>query len=300
MLTTLIIDLGDTLVKDNKVLPFVTESLTALKSFQLQDGSPLSMCLVSDFHQAQPFTPQRVDEIFNDYLELLAQFGLSEFFEPIQEKITLSTHANIFKPDRRVFELALQRLGNTRRLDECLFITENDTHIDACRRFGMETLTFGTTDPEVGFDDWSIGLMLIANKFAPDNLSNLQAAFPLWAKAHYDCDYVNVIDFTSTNWLTAYGQCWISITDLSDSSLEGVNVQVPANIETILDEFGLPKKFIVTGPDQDTLTEVRTFIKSLTVHNQVTEEPNEMTLRQTHYIEKQDDGRRFLKRRRFS
>jgi hypothetical protein len=294
------LDLGDTLVKDDEVLPFVTESLAALRSFQIQDGSALSMCLVSDFHLAQPFTPQRVDEIFGDYVQLLTQFGLSEFFEPLGERVTLSTHANVFKPDRAVFELALQRLGGAHRLDECLFITENEAHIDACRGFGMETLTFGATDPEAGFDDWSVGLMLIANRFAANNLANLRAAFPVWAKAHQNCDYVNVVDVTPSGRLTANGQCWAPVTGTADSGLEGVNVQLPVSIEVTLDEWGLPREFIATEPDEDTLTEVTAFVDSLAVHDQITDKPDEATPQQTHYVERQSDGRKFLKRRGFN
>ena len=62
MLRTLMLDLGDTLVKDGEALPFVKESLAALSAIQVQDGSPLATCLVSDFHLARPFTQQRVDE----------------------------------------------------------------------------------------------------------------------------------------------------------------------------------------------------------------------------------------------
>ncbi len=250
MIRTLMLDVGDTLVKDDEALPFVKQSLAALQTFQIQDGSPLSICLVSDFKLAQPFTPQRVDEVFHDFLQLLAEFGLSGFFDPAQEKITLSTHANAFKPDRQVFELALQRLNRTHPLEESLFITENETHIEKCRTFGMKTLTFGAEDPEVGFDDWSVGLFLIADRLAADSQSNLQTAFPVWASAHLNCDQVSVIEITPAGRLLARGHCRVPVTGVENSGLEGTKKKVPANIEVELGEFGLPQEPVVIRPDE--------------------------------------------------
>ena len=79
-----------------------------------------------------------------------------------------------------------------------------------------------------------------------------------------------------------------------------VNVQLLVSIEVTLDELGLPQEFIATEPDQETLTEVTAFVDSLAVHDQITDKPDEATPQQTHYVERQNDGRRFLKRRGFN
>ena len=300
MLNTLLLDLGDTLVKDDQVLPFVQESLTALRSFQIADGSSLSTSLVSDYFLAKPLTPQVTNEIFNDYLQLLADFGLAEFFEPSQEKVTLSTHANVFKPNQQLFDLALLRLGGLRHLDSCLFITENEDHIAACRGFGMETLTFGVSDPEEGFDDWSAGIMLIANRFTVYDAPNIEAAFPVWAKAHLKCDHIRVVDVTPTGQLTAIGHCWVPIRGTADSGMDGVNVQLPVAITAGLDEFGLPKDIELNDLDQEMLTEARAFVDSLTMRDQISVSPAKTTPQQTHFVEQDDAGTRFLKRRGFN
>jgi hypothetical protein len=70
----------------------------------------------------------RRDLIFDEYLKLLEQFGLRAFFEPVDRRVTLSTHAAANKPDRRVFEKAIARLGVSAALTDCLFITENVSH----------------------------------------------------------------------------------------------------------------------------------------------------------------------------
>jgi len=61
------------------------------------------------------------------------------------------------KPDRKIFETALQRLGVTAALTECLFITENAAHIQAARNtLHMKALQFRSPGSS-HFDFESIG-----------------------------------------------------------------------------------------------------------------------------------------------
>jgi FMN phosphatase YigB (HAD superfamily) len=80
-----------------------------------------------------PITPKKIRPLFEEYLEVLDQTGLRPLFEPVERRVTLSTHANAFKPDRAMFETALRRLRVRATLDECLLITENTAHIKAAR-----------------------------------------------------------------------------------------------------------------------------------------------------------------------
>ena len=78
--------------------------------------------------------------------------------------MTLSTHAEALKPDRRIFDKALQRLGMIVPLPNCLFITENSTHIERARNdLNMHVLRFGAGSP-FGFDDWHEAPALIADR----------------------------------------------------------------------------------------------------------------------------------------
>src|SRR5262249_44730540 len=131
MIKALLLDLGGTLEVDDRVLPGVPEALSAFQRFQATDGKPLVMCLVSDFTMPMPRTPQAIDAAFEDYLRILDRFDLRRFFEPVTERVTLSTHAGVLKPARLIFETALKRAKLDATIEEALFITEDADHIHA-------------------------------------------------------------------------------------------------------------------------------------------------------------------------
>jgi FMN phosphatase YigB (HAD superfamily) len=89
----------------------------------------------------------------------LDQTGLRSFFEPVDERITLSTHVGFNKPDARVFEAALKRAKVNAPITEAMFITEHAGHVKACRDLHMTALQFG-----VDFNTWSAAPSLIAQK----------------------------------------------------------------------------------------------------------------------------------------
>src|ERR1044071_2374804 len=130
MIQVLMFDLGKTLVDQNThPFPHVTAALTAIAAFKTESGKRLASCLVSDFDLSSPFTPAKVNAKVAQYLAILDTTTLRPFFEPVKKRVTLSTHANAMKPDRKIFETALQRLGSTAQLEDCLFITEEASHI---------------------------------------------------------------------------------------------------------------------------------------------------------------------------
>jgi beta-phosphoglucomutase-like phosphatase (HAD superfamily) len=164
MFRVVMFDLGLTLV-DSQYRPFagVEEALTEISRLRTAEGDPLKSCLVSDFEMASP-PMTKVTALFNEYLVILERSGLRRFFEPVDERVTLSTHAEALKPDRRIFDKALQRLGMIVPLPNCLFITENSTHIERARNdLNMHVLQFGAGSP-FGFDDWREAPALIADR----------------------------------------------------------------------------------------------------------------------------------------
>jgi len=150
MVDVLVLDLGGTLVDGDQPFPHVKAALGALQRFRGSSGRPLQLALVSDFHPAGPPTPAGIKARFTEYLRLLDGFGLRRFVQPVGRHVTLSTHAGVAKPDRRVYELALQRLGAGATLGDCLSITEDAGHVVACQALGMRALRFGGD-----FADWS-------------------------------------------------------------------------------------------------------------------------------------------------
>ncbi len=164
MIRVLMLDLGDTLVHGDTPFPGVPEALEAIGDLTTTAGEPLATCLVSDFLMPPvPAKPPQIADRFKTYVDELETMGLKLFFEPVEERATLSTHVGVNKPDCRVFQMALLRLGSSARLDECLFITENPSHITACQNRGMKTLRFDASGSRAAdFSDWSAAPALIA------------------------------------------------------------------------------------------------------------------------------------------
>jgi FMN phosphatase YigB (HAD superfamily) len=170
MIRVVMFDLGLTLLDANdQPFPHVKEALSTIASFKTADGKKLRSCLVSDFEPPDPpVTPAKIKAKFAEYLAILDGAGLRSDFEPTAKRVTLSIHAGVFKPDRKIFEKALQRLGVSATLKECLFITENAAHIRAARQtLKMKTLQFRSSDSaQFDFDDWAKAPKLIANLLA--------------------------------------------------------------------------------------------------------------------------------------
>src|SRR5262249_6650807 len=147
MIRVVMFDLGETLVdNDRRPFPHITDALTAIAAFKTADGKPLHSCLVSDYTMPEPpATQAKITALFKKYLAILDHTGLRAFFEPVEKRVTLSTHAGVAKPDRRIFETALQRLGVKVPLEERLFITEDPGHIkEAGEKLTTHPLPSGT------------------------------------------------------------------------------------------------------------------------------------------------------------
>jgi hypothetical protein len=134
-----------------------------------------------------PDDPAHVEAIFADYLALLAGFGLTEFFRPPQERITLSTHAGVRKPDRRVYQTALRRLGSPAGLPECLVVTEDAAHLAACRDLGLSTLRFNAGD------DWLDVLLHLRLLVAPTSVVDGAEALRPWFAVR-DAELISVAE----------------------------------------------------------------------------------------------------------
>ncbi len=142
MIKVVMFDLGQTLIdRQGRPFPHVRQALTAIFAQNLKT------CLVSDFDMN--LKPARA---LAQYVDVLASAGLLPLFEPVNKRVTLSNHAGVLKPDQKIFEKALQRLGaSSVPFAECLLITEDAVHVKKVREeLGMQALEFG-----VDFTDWS-------------------------------------------------------------------------------------------------------------------------------------------------
>jgi hypothetical protein len=295
MIKVLMLDLGETLVHQNSVFPNVIESLDALSRFETAAGKPLNLCLVSHFEMpAPPPTKEKVKTIFQKYVVLLDGFGLKQFFEPVERCVTLSAHAGAFKPNRGVFETALKRLKASAKLEECLFITENAEHIQACRELGMKTLRFGSPGD---FSDWSEGPLLIAKLVAPDSDLNLQLALNVRLAVTHELTGVMVLEKGDDRKIHSQAQQWVSV---SQPGEENLAAQVPGEVDIELDAKGRIRSVEVAEPDSEMLEEFRSFAESLKANQQVSRGAGSLQPGATHKIETDEKGRRRLVRKRFS
>ena len=138
----ILFDLGDTLEHNDALLPGAVETLTAVSQLHDNHQQPLGMGLISDFNMPQ--TPADIPSIRQQYLEILENLQIRTFFEPVDQRVTLSTEVGVFKPDRRVFRAALDKFDPALPFEAAMFITENKDHIKAVRRLRMRGVHFGS------------------------------------------------------------------------------------------------------------------------------------------------------------
>src|SRR5262249_50944608 len=104
-----------------------------------------------------PATPNQIAEAEEEYRTILQNCGLLSYFTPFEKLVTLSTHIGVRKPDCRIFQAALARLGRPLLpLNRCLLITEDAFHVAKVRTYGMKALRFGPVmEPGVDFSSWN-------------------------------------------------------------------------------------------------------------------------------------------------
>lgn len=303
MIKVLMFDLGDTLVgADRQPFPHVRDALAVIAQLKTSAGKPLRSCLVSDFDlAAPPATPAKVAAIFARYLTLLDATGLRPFFEPVNKRVTLSTHAGVLKPDAAVFEKALRRLGVRATLAECLLITESKAHVRAVRKqLQMRALQFQPPGTSGGdFADWADAPALIAHEVAPDHADNLHAV----VEAHLAAQGVELVTAKAVKPggdVQAAGQVWCPVSVPGCADLQGVAVAVPVTSHIARGPRGKLLSAPVVAPSADDVAEAGAFAQSLAHHGQIGGRAGTKALRPTHRIETDASGVRRLVRSRFS
>lgn len=291
MIRVICFDFGQTLIDTNhKPFPHVSQALEAISKLKSDDGKPLRSCLVSDFTlPAPPVTAAKITKLFNEYLAILDQSGLRSFFEPVKKRVTLSSHAGVTKPDRRIFEKALERLGVNARLEECLLITEDPGHIKAARtKLHMATLQFRSD-----FDDWAQAPALIANLAAPHHSAHVQPAL----KARFAA---KGIDLQNADGSKISATVWHPISVPGDDDLQDIHVQIPVEGKVKRGAKGEVQSVTLAKPSQEQLAEATSFVRSLAKHDQIAGRAGKRALQPTHEIKTDAKGKRTLVRKGFS
>jgi FMN phosphatase YigB (HAD superfamily) len=138
MIKLILLDVGETLIHDGQPFPHVVDALAVIAQFRIDSEECLPMAVVSDYHMpTQPVTEAKILALETEFVGILGNAGLERFFQPPETRITLSSRAGVFKPNRAIFELAALRSGTNANLTECLFVTENESHLASCETFNL-------------------------------------------------------------------------------------------------------------------------------------------------------------------
>ncbi|MET0966099.1 MAG: M28 family peptidase [Nakamurella sp.] len=136
----MLFDLGNTLESGDALLPDAIETLTAIAELTDPAGRQVRLGLISDFTPAPK--PEQIPAIQAEYYDIIARLGIRSFFEPVAQRVTLSTEVGVGKPDPAIFRRAIEKLDPAASLADALFVTENLAHVRAARRLGMRAVHF--------------------------------------------------------------------------------------------------------------------------------------------------------------
>lgn len=296
MIKALLLDLGDTLIDSatEKPFPGVADALDVIATFETAGHEPLVVCLVSDYTMPDPRTPEAIAATFADYLTVLDRTGLRHCFEPVEERVTLSTHAGVRKPAAEVFETALKRARVDGGLNQALFITENADHIAACRKLGMKTLQYGAD-----FTSWSQAPLLVLRDIGAAGFKNSEAVFrPAFADHGVR---LQSIEDLGPNELRGTARNLVKLHSPGLGHFNDVYVELPVEVEARLDAAGRIAA-VQSTPRPDDVAEAIQQLQSLAANKQIADGPPDSAspVLPTHRLETDAEGRRILRRRRFT
>ncbi len=133
-------DLGNTLMNEdeNTLLPEATETLSSIQQMRDINNQPVILGLASNYGLSSD--PEVIKRAREEYYGDLKNLGIQSFFEPLNQRVTLSIEVGVEKPKEEFFRAAVDRVSNGLSFDNVIFVTENKNHIDAVRQFSPVAL----------------------------------------------------------------------------------------------------------------------------------------------------------------
>jgi FMN phosphatase YigB (HAD superfamily) len=156
-------DLGETLENQDVLLPGARETLQAIQEMRDHSEEAAALSLVSDFDM--PDNPQQIPVIRQRYYEILEGLGIRSLFEPVAERVTLSSEVGVFKPDERIFRTVIEKLDEDLHFGDVVFITENREHVLKARRLGMRAIHFQGPGQNTGDVDRLVDVIPLVQTF---------------------------------------------------------------------------------------------------------------------------------------
>ena len=156
-------DLGETLEDRDVLLPGARETLQAIQAMRDSKGEAAVLALVSDFDM--PDNPEQIPLIQQRYYELLDKLGIRSFFEPVADRVTLSTEVGVSKPDEKIFRAVIEKIDESLSFQDVVFVTENQGHVLEARHLGMRGVHFEGPGQNSGEVDRLVELVPLIQKF---------------------------------------------------------------------------------------------------------------------------------------
>jgi FMN phosphatase YigB (HAD superfamily) len=158
-------DLGGTLINENtqEILPDAINTLSGIKNIIDSNGDPLILGLISNYGNIHMSNEEKIVNR-NQYYNLLNKVHITQFFEPLDQKVTLSSEIGVEKPDERIFRAAIDKIQRELPYEQVFFITENHHHIKAVDSFGMIGIQYGNSDDNILKVDHLIDLIPLINQ----------------------------------------------------------------------------------------------------------------------------------------
>src|SRR5262249_50344191 len=169
------------------------------------------------------------------------------------------------------------------------------------RELGMEAVTFGQKGKPDAFDDWSEGPMVLARVIAPESRKDVELALKASLAATHRMDLVSAAPGRSArDPINARVKVWHALADPPLGDLDGVHVELPADAQVHLDERGGIASVRQGRPTDEEVAEAAQYVRGLAKTGKLVSDPNERPLGATHEVTVDSEGRRYLRRKRFS
>ncbi len=298
MIRFLLFELEKTLVdSQGKVVAHVIGALKTMKSFRMDTGERPVMCLICEGSAGR----NAVDDKFAELDSRLERLGLSFFFDPAGQRVTLIEDGNVHRFDRHLFETALSQSKSDATPDQCVFFTGDPDVARAARSLTIRTLEFTPyQDAGMDFTDWLESPLLVAKIVGSNRLKNTEVALRAYLAATENIDLFSLSASSDPDTFLGNSSTWHPITSEKLRNLSGINVKLPAEIRVKLDASGKVKTVERTGPAPGDKEEATHFVESLLTHGQIASESSVAPGDATHEISTDSEGRRYLVRKRFT
>jgi len=297
-------DLGETLIHEGAPFPGVIAALRAVTALNTATGQPLVLGIISDYDlPTLPPTEEKITALEQQYRnQALAPSGLAEFFQPFESRVTISSRAGVFKPNQAIFDMAVARSGTGAALNECLFVTENRSHLEKCAEYGITPVRFGAggvLGGMAGFSDWADASAVLRGLVSPEPAVVTAGTALALDEQH------GLVDFhpTGGDMRTLHGRAGrlVQLSDARLGRINGVYVEIPTDVTVELSPDGQVASATAAMPVPDEVSDALSFVLGLVRGDRVAVQGETTPLSTpTHVVEQDSVGRPRLVRRRYS